>query len=262
MLLPIAQIRFDSKYVVRDLVQEVVDDYEQALRDGITLPKPHVFYDGEYYWLADGRHRTTAHKQFGSAEVDVEVHNGTELDAYVYGITAQDKNGLRLTHEDKRRIVKDIITDDQLSMKWNDSEVARICHFSLSFVQNVRRSLSKTSQPGTTSEVVPRRELSGATKDEEEVSYTKPTGGRAKRKSPAGKRSQRAKAAATTYDWKNFDKVYKALFVQVDALGVLYNRHNIEMAEQLRSDLDAWKGNFKIYGKFIEEEKEQTCASA
>lgn len=258
MLLPIARIRFDSKYVVRDLNQKVVDDYAKLISDGTDLPEPHVFKHGETYWMADGRHRTEARKQAGFADIEVIIHNGSERDAYIFGISSQDK-GLPMTREEKRNAVLAIITDDEWSMKYSDREIAKMCGVYHSFVKNVRTSLSDTSQLSTDSESVDESKVNVA---KEEVPYTTPKGKRTTKRNPAARRNQRAAATPTTYDWKNHEKVKAALMREVDVLGKIYNRHNTEDAELLRSDLEAWDKNFREWGNDLKTLKEQSCESA
>lgn len=262
MLLKIAQIRLDSKYVVRDINADTVNDYAQAISEGTTLPKPTLFYDGTSYWPGDGRHRIKAREQAGYADIEVEVRNGTERDAYIFGITAQDKNGLRLTNEDKRRAVKAILSDDEWSMKYNDTEIAKMCRVTRPFVTNVRSSIGNHSQPATETVTVADATDGEGLDVREEIPYTTQSGRRATKKNPAIKRIKREKETASHYSWKQFDTTYGALVREVDNLGRLYNRHNTEEADLLRSDLEAWKSNFMEWGELLKQEKENACVNA
>src|ERR1700722_7784876 len=78
-------IRIDAaiQQRVNGTSQGVVDDYAQALRDGVRLPPVIVFTDdGVTYWLADGFHRTAAHQQAypDVQEIESEVRRGGRED--------------------------------------------------------------------------------------------------------------------------------------------------------------------------------------
>jgi len=61
-----------------------------------------VFHDGNKYFVADGFHRTVAAARVKRASVPCRIHKGTARDALLFGMTANDRHGLRPTREDKR----------------------------------------------------------------------------------------------------------------------------------------------------------------
>jgi len=88
---------------------EVVADYREAIQNaGGDWPFPalDVFCDGVAYYIADGFHRWHAANQAKRASVPCNIRDGTKWDARVYGMTANDKHGLRMTRADKRHSVE------------------------------------------------------------------------------------------------------------------------------------------------------------
>jgi hypothetical protein len=88
------------------LSDAVVDEYAQAMLDGITFPPVDVYYDGTEYWLADGFHRVRAAQKADVAEVAAQVHQGTVQDAQWHSFGANKAHGLQRTNEDKEKTVR------------------------------------------------------------------------------------------------------------------------------------------------------------
>ena len=65
-----------------------------------------VFHDGSDYFLADGFHRTLAALRLNRASLPCRIHKGTAKDARIFGMTANDKHGLRMSQADKRACVE------------------------------------------------------------------------------------------------------------------------------------------------------------
>lgn len=89
--------------------QDVVDDYAEAItaNDGDWPFEPIVvFFDGSDYFLADGFHRTLAAIRLKRSSITCQVHRGTSKDAKIFGMTANDAHGLRMSREDKRACVE------------------------------------------------------------------------------------------------------------------------------------------------------------
>lgn len=106
-MLPMSSIRTDGGTQPRATIDfNAVDDYMDAMLDGVKFPTVTVFYDGSDYWLADGFHRLKASMQAERDEVPVTIHQGTQQDAQWYSFSANKTNGLRRTNEDKQRAVK------------------------------------------------------------------------------------------------------------------------------------------------------------
>lgn len=142
MNLKIADIKLDPSIQPRtDLLQVTIDEYEEAIREGVEFPPVVVFFDGETHWLADGFHRVNAATQAGLEEVSADVQQGTRRDAILYAVGANASHGLRRTNADKRRAATMLIHDEEWE-KWSDSEIGRRCAVSHTLVSNLRSSLA------------------------------------------------------------------------------------------------------------------------
>lgn len=89
--------------------EETVEDYAAKLEGskGWPFDKPIVvFHDGTDYLVADGFHRTLAAQRVNRASVPCEVRKGTARDAVIFGMTANDTHGLRMSRADKRKCVE------------------------------------------------------------------------------------------------------------------------------------------------------------
>lgn len=147
MELNIGVIRLDGGTQPRaEINEEVVGEYMEAMLDGANFPAITVFHDGSAYWLADGFHRYHANKRAGFLTIDCDVKSGTKRDAIFFSLGANDKHGLRRTHEDKRRAIMLVLED----IEWGeltDREIARICNVSHPTVGRVKKSLEMESKP-------------------------------------------------------------------------------------------------------------------
>lgn len=138
-------IRLDGGTQPRaEIDSETVSVYADAIENGDPFPPVDVFYDGEYYWLADGFHRVHANKQVGYAELDCNVHQGTRRDAVLFAVGANREHGLRRTNADKRRAVNTLLNDKEWA-KWSDREIARECHVSADLVAAMRPKVTIVS---------------------------------------------------------------------------------------------------------------------
>jgi ParB-like chromosome segregation protein Spo0J len=137
----LTEITVDSSLQGRcKLNQEVIDEYSEALREGIKLPAIKVFRIGSCYYLVDGWHRYFAHKKAGLADIEVEVIDGNMREATLYAIGANDDHGLRRNNEDKRKAVMMLLDDVEWS-EWNDSEIAKASRVSRMTVSRIKSSL-------------------------------------------------------------------------------------------------------------------------
>lgn len=140
-LLAISLIRTDGGTQPRaELSSDTVVEYREAMRAGSTFPPVVVFYDGAYYWLADGFHRHAAWIGLGEKKIPVDIRQGTVRDAILFSVSANAGHGLRRTNADKRRAVARLLGDDEW-VKWSDREIARRCAVSHPFVMQMRASL-------------------------------------------------------------------------------------------------------------------------
>jgi len=148
----LARIRTDGGTQSRvELNLFTVDEYAKAMAEGVIFPPPVVFYDGEYFWLADGFHRIAGSKQAEKETVDVEVIEGTRRDAVLYSVGSNASHGLRRTNEDKRKAVRTLLYDDEWA-QWSDREIARRCGVSNFTVSKMRQEMQESSLLDSNSE--------------------------------------------------------------------------------------------------------------
>lgn len=107
--LAIDVLRIDADTQARvKISDETVEAYTEVLESaGKEWPfgPVDVFHDGNEYYVADGFHRTLAAARVKRASIPCRIHKGTAKDAKIFGMTANDTHGLRMTREDKRACV-------------------------------------------------------------------------------------------------------------------------------------------------------------
>lgn len=115
----------------------------EQIEDGQELEPVIVFYDGESYWLADGFHRFSAHRNQEKQEIACVIHQGARRDAVLYsvGANADHKPALPRSREDKRRAVLTLLEDSQWG-QWSNYKIAAACRVNEKTVRNVRTSLT------------------------------------------------------------------------------------------------------------------------
>jgi hypothetical protein len=87
---------------------DTVDEYAELITNNKDWPFDllDVFHDGNNYLVADGFHRTLAAQRSDVKSVPCRVHKGTAKDARIFGMTANDQHGLRMSRADKRHCVE------------------------------------------------------------------------------------------------------------------------------------------------------------
>lgn len=146
MRLNLSQIKIDGGTQPRTKIcQQTVQEYTEALMNKVEFPPVTVFFDGINYYLADGYHRYFAHKSAVIPGIEADVHNGTQRDAIIYSVGANNAHGLKRSKEDKRKAVLTLLNDFEWSM-WSDREIARACAVSATFVGTVRESLGEETK--------------------------------------------------------------------------------------------------------------------
>jgi hypothetical protein len=139
------QIRTDGGTQPREAIDpEVVKDYSTAMVEGATFPPVVVYHDGTDYWLADGFHRVRAAEAAGFMEIDCQILQGTQRNAIMFSLGANDMHGLRRTNADKRRAVMRMLEDVEWSA-WSDREIARACKVSNHLVASLRSDVTRNS---------------------------------------------------------------------------------------------------------------------
>ena len=115
----------------------VVEEYAEAMREGATFPPVIVYYDGEFYWLADGFHRVRAAARADIERIAADICQGTRRDAVLHSVGANACHGLRRTNADKKRAVETLLLDEEWG-QWSDNAIAKACGVSHPFVGKQR----------------------------------------------------------------------------------------------------------------------------
>jgi len=121
---------------------EVVRDYENCLKEGISLPPITVVDTGGEFIVVDGFHRVFACKNQGRDRIQAEVGAGNHLYAVEKAIGANASHGLRRSTADKTRAVEMALNHPELA-KESDRALATRCAVSHRFVSKIRASLGK-----------------------------------------------------------------------------------------------------------------------
>ena len=152
--LPLESIRIDGETQARVKIDDdVVADYAEIInQSGGDWPFPpvDVFCDGTDHYMADGFHRHLAAKRAGRESIPVTEHTGTAYDARIFGMTANDTHGLRMTRADKRACVEWLLNMPRhlLPGKMTQKEIAEKAGVSLWLVKDVVASRKPDSIRG------------------------------------------------------------------------------------------------------------------
>jgi len=128
--------------------EDTVEDYAELIRqsDGEwPFPPCDVFHDGNQYLVAEGFHRTLGAERAKRSSVPCVVHKGTATDARIFGMTANDRHGLRLTRADKRACVEWLLDNGG---KMPQKEVAEKAGVSRRLVQTIIAERNPASVAG------------------------------------------------------------------------------------------------------------------
>jgi hypothetical protein len=101
-------------------VEELCDTMYDGGKE-FQLPPVIVFYDGEFYHLADGFHRRMVYLRVGRKTIPAIVKQGTVRDAIIYGVGCNAAHGLRRTVTDIERCLYRLLDDKEWrnrSVRW------------------------------------------------------------------------------------------------------------------------------------------------
>ena len=84
---------------IESYADSMLDEYEK-------FPPVTVFYDGSRHYLADGFHRVAAALKIKRTTIKSEIKTGSLEEAQWHSYSANSRQGLRRTNEDKRRAVE------------------------------------------------------------------------------------------------------------------------------------------------------------
>lgn len=118
------------------------------MRRGDTFPPIDVYFDNKTYWLADGFHRLQAALQTEQKTIQATVHKGSQREALLHAVGANDTHGLRRSNADKRKAVQTLLADEEWS-QWGDREIARRTKTSHPFVTKIRKEYRETLPDST-----------------------------------------------------------------------------------------------------------------
>ncbi len=121
---------------------EHVGSLREKLENGVTLDPIIVFsINGEApFFLSDGWHRLKANKLLSFKEIDAEICEGGEFEAFKASLGANDDHGLPRTNADKNNAVTLAFGDERLK-DLSDNFIAEICKVSQPFVSKLRTQL-------------------------------------------------------------------------------------------------------------------------
>ena len=155
-------IRTDGGTQPREYLNELVlSEYAESMAEGAEFPPVVVFFDGDYYWLADGFHRFFAAKKCGVRDLVAEVRQGARRAARLYAVGANAAHGLRRTNADKRRAALTLLQDEEWQ-RWSNREIARQCGVTHTFVAKLRRELLETLPTADNAPTLPPNTASDA----------------------------------------------------------------------------------------------------
>lgn len=89
--------------------EDAAGDYADLITESDgkwPFPPLDVFHDDAEYFVSDGFHRLLGAKQAERGSVPCIVHKGTARDARIFGMTANDTHGLRLSRAERRENVE------------------------------------------------------------------------------------------------------------------------------------------------------------
>ena len=166
-VLNLGALVLDQKLQSRaEINEQTIEDYAESLKQGDEFPPVLTYFDGISYYLTDGYHRYHAHKKAGKAGIICEVVNGTFTDAVLRATSVNSKHGMRRTYADKRKAVMTLLDDFEWS-QWSNSEIARHCGVSHTFVASLRDSGSsdEVKYKTATGKVMTKAKASGTPKE-------------------------------------------------------------------------------------------------
>jgi hypothetical protein len=166
-VLNLGALVLDQKLQSRaEINEQTIEDYAESLKQGDEFPPVLAYFDGISYYLTDGYHRYHAHKKAGKAGIICEVVNGTFTDAVLRATSVNSKHGMRRTYADKRKAVMTLLDDFEWS-QWSNSEIARHCGVSHTFVASLRDSGSsdEVKYKTATGKVMTKAKASGTPKE-------------------------------------------------------------------------------------------------
>lgn len=145
--------------------EETVVEYAELLTEKTGWPFNNpvdVFHDGTDYFVADGFHRVLAANRVKRASVPCRIHSGTAHDAKIFGMTANDHHGLRMSRADKRSCVEWLLDNGG---KMTQVELAKKAGVTDRFVRSIvaeRKEAASPKPPKSSVQTTENRNSSGS----------------------------------------------------------------------------------------------------
>jgi ParB-like chromosome segregation protein Spo0J len=111
--LALVELVIDKTQTRVQIDEDTVSDYAELMKSHVDLPPIVVFFDGSSHFVADGFHRFHAAKRRKAETISCDIREGTERDALEFALGANAEHGLRRSNDDKRRVVKIALEDDE-----------------------------------------------------------------------------------------------------------------------------------------------------
>jgi transposase len=123
-------------------VEEVVQNYQEAMEQGAEFPPIKVWRKNNEYWIIDGVHRYLAHKRLGKEYIEAELilDIKDDIQYMIEAIKANLKHGLPLSNNDKRESAR------RLYPKLNPQDIAKLFNVSERTVYNWISDLKKQEE--------------------------------------------------------------------------------------------------------------------
>lgn len=121
---------------------QAVEDYAERYREGLPMPPVLAFETEEGLYLVDGFHRFAAAQRAGVTFLEVEVMEGTLLEAQLHALASNADHGVQRTAADKRRAVRLALEHPTLEDR-SDRQIASHCVVSPTLVGQVRREVEE-----------------------------------------------------------------------------------------------------------------------
>jgi hypothetical protein len=126
------------------------DDYIKELMENLDVLKAgYAYFDGQWYWLADGFHRFFAHEKSGRKTMKLEYTRGTKLDAQFYSLGANATHGRPRTSDDKATVVRRCFNHPEWC-QWSLRQIAEACKVSHAFVTKIKKEMEAEAEEAST----------------------------------------------------------------------------------------------------------------
>src|SRR3990170_3200950 len=135
-VLALSSIELDAAVNIRDQLDEETIQWYMEIFD--QLPPVVAYQWNGRLLLADGFHRYAAAERLGKREIEVEIREGTQEDAWVYAAIANFRHGRNLSLLERDRAIERVAT---FRPDWTQVRIAEEFGIAKSTVQNAIRAI-------------------------------------------------------------------------------------------------------------------------